>query len=144
MAQLGLAPVVSGTTARLVALGDLTPRTTTAVEQAVNELLDEGVTSLTLDLRGAEVADREAADGLVAVAARACERGVPVRLCADDATRELLEAAKATALFAAIDAALATADSVRALLDVCEVDEEDPTPEAVTWIATDESSVPAP
>lgn len=143
MAKLGLAPLVSGSTARLVAIGELTTRTSTAVEQALAELLDEGVTALTIDLRRVEVVEGAAIEALVAMSARACERGVSVRLCADEATRELLESAKAVALFAAIDEALALAASVRSLLDVCGIDGEDVTPEAVTWIATtDEPPVP--
>lgn len=144
MAKLGLAPVVSGSTARLIAIGELTAGTTTALEQAVSELLDEGVTELTIDLRQAEPADVEAIDALLHVAGRACERGVAVRLCADDETRGRLEEAKTAGLFAAIDKALARAESVRSLLDVCEVDDGVPSVEAVTWITTDEPPVPAP
>jgi anti-anti-sigma regulatory factor len=144
MAQLGLAPIVSGTTAQLVAMGELTARTATAVEHAIKELLDEGVTALTVDLKQVTTADDRAIDALVTVAAQACERGVPVRLCADRATQERLEAAKATALFAAIDEALATADSLRSLLDVGAADDSGPpTVEAVTWVSTDEPSLPA-
>lgn len=134
--------MVSGTTAGLVAIGELTGRTVTGVAQAVNELLDEGVTTLTVDLRKLTFVDREAVDVLVDVSARACERGVTVRLCADAATCELLEAAKATALFTAIDEALATAHSTRARLDVGRADDDLPEVEAVTWISTDEPPVP--
>jgi anti-anti-sigma regulatory factor len=145
MAQLGLAPIVSGGTGRLVAMGDLTARTATAVEQAVKKLLDEGVTTLTIDLRQAVAVDNDAVDALVALSARACERGVPVHLCADGATREQFEAAKATALFAAIDQALAAAEALRSLLDVCtEDDVEAPSLDAVTWVSTDEPSMWAP
>lgn len=143
MAQLGLAPTLSGTTARLVAIGDLTGRTVTGVEQAVSELLDEGVTTLTVDLRRVGFVEREAVETLVAVSARACERGVSVRLCADPAIRDRLEAAKAMALFAAIDEALATAHSTGTLLEVRPLDTAAPTEvEAVTWISTDEPPVP--
>ena len=145
MAQLGVAPIVSATTACLVAVGELTKGTTTAIEQAANELLQEGVTVLSVDLRRVASFDEDALDALVGMAARACERGVSVRLCADPATRELLEAAKATALFTAIDRALATAHTVRSSLDVCAPDEGPPPElEAVTWVSTDEPSVSTP
>lgn len=142
MAKLGLAPIVTGDEAQIIAIGELTPGTIRAIAQAVNELLEEGVTALTLDLRQATTVVEESLDALVTVASFACERGVPVRLSADSATRELLEAAKATALFAAIDEAMATADSMRALLHVGTDDTAPPELEAVTWVSTEEPSVP--
>jgi anti-anti-sigma regulatory factor len=144
MAQLGLAPIVSGTTARLVAMGELTAGTARAVEQAVDELLDEGVTALRIDLRQVRSIDEDAVDAVVALAAKACERQVSVELCADEETRQKLQAAKATALFSAIDDALATAQSLDSMLDVCVPVDEVPPLDAVTWVATDEPSVPAP
>jgi anti-anti-sigma regulatory factor len=141
MAKLGLAPIVTGDQAQIVAIGELTPGTVSAIAQAVNELLDEGVTALTLDLRQVTTVAGESLDALVTAASFACERGVPVRLSAGSATRERLEAAKTTALFAAIDEAVATAGSMRALLHVGADETALPELEAVTWVSTEEPSV---
>jgi anti-anti-sigma regulatory factor len=139
MAQLGLAPSLHDDTGWLVVMGDLTERTTKAVEEAVGRLLESDITSLEIDLRRVTFAAAAAVDGLVALAARSCERGVPVRIRSDAETRRLLEDAQTVALFEAIDTALATASSLQALLEVSCV-EKGPPPGStvVTWFSTDE------
>lgn len=127
-----------------MAVGDLTERTMATVTHAVDEVLDEGVTALTVDLRQVAWADTEPVSQLVLAATRARERGVSIRVLAGPTTREALETATTLALFTAIDEALATVASMRALLEVCSTEApEVPTAETVTWVSTDEP-VPSP
>jgi anti-anti-sigma regulatory factor len=139
VASLRLRSSLHGTTATVVASGDLTPGTAPALEEAVTQHIDAGARAVIIDLRDVTPEPVAAAQALVAVATRAADEGVTLQLCAGDAVTRALETGKTLALFSAIDDAVAAAASLEGVLgesvDATGVNARDA---EVTWITTDE------